>query len=491
MLSNHRPMNRWRVVVVVLGLAACTKPNPRSCADGTCTDPEFPFCDVTGELEGTPQTCIAVECAPGEFRGCRDDLAITCNAEGTDFDLVECGRGCEDDIGCRLCDPNETACTNGTVATCDANGVVTESEPCPLGCFESEPRCRELDPSNDLATFLDLTNLQDLVITDGDIRTDTGTVVSGGEVIAVTTFLLAAPQGGLPIRVIAANNVHISNTNIGGGGAASAPALAILARGEVIIDGRITATAAGSFGSVGVCAGGDGQNTQRTASDNTTSQQLVSGAGGGGNVTAGASGGAVSTFATAGTGGAPVGNAELIPLVGGCLGGGARGGLPGGALQISSRLSIKVMGIIDVRGQQGECDEDNGGGGAGGSVLLEAPSVFFGEVGGLIAKGGSGCTLASGPTPTPNDLDEPALGYACLVASTECTNGGNGGSSDVPPTGGASVTYSTSPTKRLFTAGGGGGSVGRGRINTATGEFTTSSGAVDAAVITTGTVNTR
>src|SRR5687768_14291225 len=98
MLSQTLAMRGVLVVVVVL-TSACTKPNPRSCADGTCTDPDFPFCDVDGALEGIPNTCIAVECTPDTFEACRGDQIIKCNAAGTSFDLVRCERGCDEATG--------------------------------------------------------------------------------------------------------------------------------------------------------------------------------------------------------------------------------------------------------------------------------------------------------------------------------------------------------------------------------------------------------
>lgn len=91
-------------LLFLVALIGCTKPNPRDCADGTCTDPAFPFCDVGGEVDGQANTCIAVECTPTEFRACRDDLAITCNAAGSDFDLLQCPHGCNDTTGgCKNC----------------------------------------------------------------------------------------------------------------------------------------------------------------------------------------------------------------------------------------------------------------------------------------------------------------------------------------------------------------------------------------------------
>jgi hypothetical protein len=88
------------LVFVGVGLAGCgTRPNPRSCADGLCTDQAFPFCDVDGVLGGTPNECIAVTCTPEEFAGCRGTDAIVCNNVGNDFNLVDCPLGCDEAIG--------------------------------------------------------------------------------------------------------------------------------------------------------------------------------------------------------------------------------------------------------------------------------------------------------------------------------------------------------------------------------------------------------
>jgi len=73
MLIDHRLMKLvW--LGTLLAMLGCTRPNPRSCSDGLCTDQRYPFCDVDGSLEGTPQTCISVSCNPGEFAACRGDL---------------------------------------------------------------------------------------------------------------------------------------------------------------------------------------------------------------------------------------------------------------------------------------------------------------------------------------------------------------------------------------------------------------------------------
>jgi len=108
-------MKRWTMMFVafVALTAGCTVPAPASCADGTCTDPGLPFCDVGGEVAGKPLTCIAVSCTPGAFAACRGDSELTCNSVGTDYDATQCEHGCDQGTGCRLCEPNQTVCTNG------------------------------------------------------------------------------------------------------------------------------------------------------------------------------------------------------------------------------------------------------------------------------------------------------------------------------------------------------------------------------------------
>lgn len=199
MLIQHRFMTYLRVpaALAALLLAACTKSNPNSCTDGSCTDPALPFCDTDGALEGEAQTCVAVDCTPGDFKGCRADTAIVCNDAGGDYDLVQCEKGCDEGLGgCRLCEPNQTACTNGKVAICDGAGKIVSTETCALGCFEDKPRCREIDPSNNLAAFLDMVDSPpDLDLSlGGTIRTESGEIQASGQVVLQPTFLVP-PSG--------------------------------------------------------------------------------------------------------------------------------------------------------------------------------------------------------------------------------------------------------------------------------------------------------
>lgn len=99
-------------------MCSCSTPNPLDCSDGLCSDPAHPFCDVDGSFGPTTNTCVAVSCAPGETAKCRGDVAIVCNTNGNDYDLVSCERGCDPMFGCRQCTSNDE-CANPS-PVCDA-----------------------------------------------------------------------------------------------------------------------------------------------------------------------------------------------------------------------------------------------------------------------------------------------------------------------------------------------------------------------------------
>jgi len=169
-----RDMVRWRSWCLFLGVslvAGCgSKANPAAtCMQGTCIDPNFPYCDTDGSIGGTPGACIAVTCTAGAFSQCDgDNTELTCNGFGNGYDSTVCAHGCDHTTGCRLCEAGQTVCANGTVATCDANGNQTSTTACALGCFEDQPRCRDIVPSNNLAMYYDMTASPiDLVIPAG------------------------------------------------------------------------------------------------------------------------------------------------------------------------------------------------------------------------------------------------------------------------------------------------------------------------------------
>ncbi|MDQ3365316.1 MAG: hypothetical protein M3680_07810 [Myxococcota bacterium] len=489
MIHEYLRMKYWGVVMgVVVGLVVVgcgTKPNPQSCKDGLCTDQAYPFCDLDGSLGGEPQECIAVQCTANEFEACRGDLAVTCNASGNDYEFVDCPLGCEAGIGCKLCEPNETRCTNGTVATCDANGAIAEMESCPLGCFEDEPRCRELASSNNLdvvgAMFPDA---PDLELTNATVFSDTGAIAVEGAPVVAPSFLVQAQGAQGPIRVFVMGRLRINGmvaTVSGDPRNSPGPAIAFLAHKDIRLEGTLVVEPRVGSAILGCMLAGAG-NVHSPADG----LLYTWGGGGGAHASDGGEGGAITDYSgpLGAKKGESSGSATLQPLRGGCSGGfhlatagtHANGG---GAVQFSSGHSIVITGEIDARGRNGELEtvvEDTtsgpavGGGGAGGGILLEAPRVEFMGATKVRVSGGHGAS-------------------ACQVASRNCGLGGTGASVLGPASDGGDITGNTPDSKHA--SGGGGGGLGRVRINTADGTYVKSSEAVEDGSLTTDVIRTR
>jgi hypothetical protein len=404
-----------RRAFLFVALVACTKSNPaKHCSDGTCSDPRFPFCDVTGAASGEAGTCITAACTADAFVECRGDVEVRCNVDGSNYNVSQCERGCEPDAdGCRLCDPGETTCTNGKVATCDSAGAVVSAQTCPLGCFESEPRCREIDPSNDLATVFDMVPTPpSLTLELASINVDTGEITENGQPLSVSvpTFAVPAPAGGVPLRVFVVDTLTITQAQSFSNTPSQQRALVFLARGPISIIGKL-ASVTGSGDGLVACAAGDGVRSASCV-------YSASASGGGAFGTNGGKGGDVvngtqQVVVPGGAGGIANGNDRLVPLRGGCPSGINRySGAPnypgapgGGAIQLVSSVRITVSGVIDVAGAAAEGDADDPdqvgtlsaflvSGGAGGGILLEAPEVVLATSASLDAKGGegTGCT---------------------------------------------------------------------------------------------------
>lgn len=493
-----RSMTRWMLFGGALLAIGCTKANPAAkCSTGTCIDPAYPFCDVDGSLTGSAGSCISVSCTPGDFKECRGDVALTCNAMGNNYDELQCSMGCTPEAnGCKLCQAGQTVCTNGEVQTCDANGAVTSSESCPLGCFASQPRCRDIDPSNGLAQYADMVMLPpDITLTNATIDTGSGGIVDGGTTVNIPSFDVPAPNGGVPIRVYVVNTLTIVNATVHdtvtNQTTATGYALAFVAKGKVAISGQIKiAPGTGGIAASG-CDGGYGRYTDRG------NEATAAGGGGGANASVGGKGGNClinggGVLEPGGASGMPAGTSTLTPLRGGCPGGASQsdtgvhqylyGAFGGGAVQISSSDSIEVTGSIDASGAlgiletfQGTGGDINvgGGGGAGGAILLEAPTVTLGPTAVLNAAGGLG-------------------GAACATNTAGCSVGGAGATNGVPAAAGVdvvNVVTSTSPYG--VSAGGGGGGLGRIRINTSDQTYTKANTTVEDGDLTVGTIATR
>lgn len=438
---------------------------------------------------GFPRPADVIACTPGEFAECRGDTALTCNSAGADYDAVQCARGCDPAIGCRLCDANQTVCINGKVQSCDATGTVTSSETCPLGCFEDQPRCREIDPSNGLGKYLDMVpNPPDLDLLNVTFNTRTGDIKDGTASIAVPSF--EAESAGILLRVFIANSVHLSAASVQGDPGATGPGFALVARGDITVTGKIIVSPGAGGVALPGCSGGFGGVVEGQDPGGGSGATFASGGGGGGHAASGGDGGAIVGLASPGSGGTPSGTASLEPLRGGCAGGFANdvnsipsdpyGASGGGAIQLSSRTRIEIDDIINGRGRDGDFENlqqsDNtgaiitSGGGAGGGILLEAPRVVLGPSAQLLVGGGHGGSACDPPTPP-------------------CAAGGAGSTSTAPAAAGGSLPGNAS--SGYVTAGGGGGGPGRIRINTPDGTYTKSNTSIEEGSLSTGILKTR
>lgn len=350
-------------------------------------------------------------------------------------------------------------CDGMNLVRCSADGTSEVSEPCSLSCNAVELRCSGVAPSNSLVSFLDLANGQpDLNLGDSAmINTDTGEVKVGGNSVPTYSGTLAQP-GGPIIRVLAVRSLVGKDVVVTGKNA-----LAIVSAGDIKINGELVASAKQRVPGAGAFADGNcrGQNQ-------SSGSRSYGGAGGGGFGTPGGSGGSakqLNGFATGGVGGTVTGNAELVPLRGGCGGGSDitpadYGGGGGGAIQLVSSTQIAISGTVAANGAQGW-----GGGGSGGGIMLEAPIV---DVSGrVVANGAGGEGHTFGEDGRSDAL--PARGGDSLFDSTFQIKGrgGNGAAGNSGATDGDSVNTGQLDIYAIGGSGGGGG--GRIRVNTASG----------------------
>jgi hypothetical protein len=503
------PPRFLHLAVLASLLPGCKQTDPLYCDPSTpCTDPDRPFCDDNGEYpasDGIKHTCIPDpfgpdagpdQCQPDAFIECTDeDTAVYCDDEGTSTVPVSCEGGCDDDAGCS-CEAGTTICEADQTVFCTASGTVDHIQTCPLGCHSGGERCLDIQPSNDLGAYLeDAANGPEVVIEDlsGEptvVNTSTGTITLGdGTEVLVPSELVPAQPGGVSIRVFTVRSFRVTRcTELST--SPSAPALAIVADGDVEISCHVRPRS-GAFDATG-CRGGPAVAT----TDNGNDQGPHAGAGGGGFGSPGGSGG-TSGGEPGGTGGGTSGEVTLEPLRGGCPGGRdstAPGSNPGGAIQIVSRTAIRLsktsttVGILDAGGSlglgfAGALSAVSWGGGSGGAILLEAPTVDLVEGAAVVANGGGGgashcasngvsglvaVTQAAGGT-CPDDVGEG--GYGGALDDTFLLRGDNAGVG--------------------FSSGGGGGGVGRIRINTVIGGFTAADGSVVSPAASFGAIGTQ
>jgi hypothetical protein len=353
-----------------------------------------------------------------------------------------------------VCDPVKKICLAAEGAPCASDG----------DCITG--RCRgnvctriDVDPSNGLAQFLDLTREEpDLDLgAKAIINTDDGTVLVDNRPVVVRTATMT--QTSAPtIRVFIVRSLHAADVTVTG-----TSAVAVVSNGDIKIDGTFAASALENTPG----AGAFNESTCQGAPGAIVSGGAIGGCGGGGFGSAGARGGSATTrngVAAGGTNGSTAGTASLVPLRGGCNSGTYSGsvfGAGGGAVQLVSRTKIAVAGVVAANGAS------YAGGGSGGGILLEAPAVEIS--GAVVANGGGGAGGCFFPKAGENgrlDATPANGGVGCDPENTR--DGGSGGAGPTGPRSGGSLNLSSTGGSIAF-AGHAGGGVGRIRVNTPAG----------------------
>ncbi len=417
---------------------------------------------------------VLASCAfhPGAFGNAGDDASVDTTVSAIDSStLVDGGTctaasvSCADAVTLRTCAASEAQPTDMTCLwSCDATGGA---------------HCTKLQPSGGAVTAANLdpdAQVQAISFA-GTIDADTGAMSglrgAGTNVIAGIDYQLVNN-----VAIFRFGSLHITGAvSIGG-----THAVAFVANGDITIDGVIdmrgscSGTEAGPGGYPGAAvkttAGGQGGGIGGSGGHDNCS----GGAGGGHGFAGGQGGKSAGTSNT--TGGGTFGNATISILVGGGGGGGGggnaggAGGGGGGALQLVSNgtITIGAAGAAGVNaggcGGNAASDDGGGGGGAGGAILVEARVIHIGSQGVLAVNGGGGGGADSGSTP----------GTDALLSGTQADGGATG--SLRGGKGGAQVTLGGAAGADYKNGLGGGGGVGRIRLDTRTGAAMLDSGSL-------------
>lgn len=485
------------LLVLVVSSTACKHPVAKYCDEMTpCA--EGWVCDYDGTSPASDfiaNTCIpapdaaplpdaGAACgAPSTFLRCDGALAVTCTAEGTER-AEDCAVACNAAAGrCDECVASVRTCDGDTLVDCSDDGLIVAEEQCAAGCSQSDERCFDIVPSNDLASYLDASATgPSVVLTDGaSINTDTGAVTNGdAATVLIPSYTVAAPANGVPLRVFVVSALEVGDVRVDG-----VAALAVVSDGDIRLTGLLDVSA-----KPGLSGPGSIRDAQHpcwgTVGDtgNVQGKSQYGGQGGSGHATAGGAGGYVNNAAAGGLGGAAFGSPSLIPLRGGC---------GGGAAQLVSRTTIELsqsafLAASGGGGAGGSGPSGQGGGGSGGGILLEAPTVTIGDGAGLVANGGGG-GAASPDQAEAGQLSATAARGASCGGGQVCGDGGGGGAAGVAPEPGQSVNFTSAYDYQW--GGGGGGAAGYVRINTRSGAYVSSSSSVLSPQPTTGALGVR
>jgi hypothetical protein len=409
MRNEHGAMKLLALGVILLA-SGCTKPNPASCEDNHCADPELPFCDVDGSIAGTPNTCIAIECTAGEFNSCRDDRALICSASGDDYELVDCEYGCSAEAGgCGACNTSD----------CEKH-IIPKYLP---------TICNQLSPRAALTIST-------------DTMLDTSDNASCTSIVAQATGPEICVQHYGTITIERNQTLTATGTRV----------LALVADRALTVDGILDL--GGSLNANGAGGGFLRSGTGTGAAG-----------GGAGYRTAGGSGASETVDGGAANAGSPASNPSLLTeLFGGTRAmdstatNAVNGGGGGGATLISCRATASVPGLVDAGGGGGGAGflaspsfqyKFPSGGGAGGTIVLQGMQVSV--MGEIYANGGGG-GAGGAPAIPGTDALRSTSAAAGGIGQNGAGGGGAGGTASPPENG-------QKPTTGSF-GGAGGGSAG-------------------------------
>ncbi len=352
----------------------------------------------------------------------------------------EGGGGCEAGAALR--------CDGTNLIRCNADGTAEVSEPCALGCNSAALRCG--DVSNGLGKFFAMADGQPEfnLGESATINTDTGDVIVGGSSAPRLHSENMTQSNGPVVRVFVVKSLVAKDVTISGKNA-----FALVSSGDIKINGVFAASARlGTLANPAAAGPGafSDDSCRGKAAPASQTFNCRGGSGGGGFGSPGGAGGSAQNsygFEAGGHGGTIAGNPELVPLRGGCAGGGFDE-TAGGAIQLISRTQIIASGFVAANGGPG--------GGSGGGILLEAPSIDV--AGGVVANGAGGGDGEAGR------LDAvPAMGGAPGGFGP----GAKGGAGNFAAMPGPNIDVR--PNGYFIRGISGGGGVGRIRVNTAPG----------------------
>jgi hypothetical protein len=360
-------------------------------------------------------------------------------------------------IDAPTCTGASTSCFDqDTLLTCTTPGVVGTLTPCAWGCDSTNvvAACYEVAPAGGGVLASDVApdqTLSPVTLSGGAIINSTlGTISLGGAAVTGYTQQL---RNNVSVFRVASLTVKGSVLTTG-----QYP-IALVANGDITIEGTIDGTG-GCDLLQGGPGGGQGGNRNEDGGGSGGGQRGQMNDGGGGGGYGGDGGSGSGQGGTVGVGGSAFGEATISMLTGGGGGGAGQGsgGGGGGGIQLVSNgtITIEAAGAINAGGCGGAStgDPSGGGGGAGGTILLEAPTVTID--GALAVNGGGG----AGGGPNSTSGSDATLDRTPATGGLGGAQGGSGGDGAA----GATTDGATGNVKTY--GGGGGGAVGRIRVNT-------------------------